>query len=216
MPKHLRNELIQLFMVAIFAIAMGLLEAVCVIYIREIILPAGYDLTNPIAPLENLPYELIREACTLIMLVAVAWLAGFNIKSRIFYFFILFGIWDIFYYAGLKYWLDWPATWLGWDCLFLIPEPWYGPVLAPLIISLYFIAAGIILLIRERLTLNARIPVITILLNIAAFGVWYWSFVKNSFLIHTEGYPDVSYSWLLFSAGLFLGILGIVVSDKLK
>jgi len=202
--------MVQLFLAGLFAIAMGLLEAICVIYIREIILPAGYDLTHPVAPLESLPYELIREACTIVMLLTVACLAGFSIKSRIFYFFILFGIWDIFYYIGLKYWLDWPASWLSWDCLFFIPESWYGPVLAPVIISLYFIAAGITLLLRERLSLNARIPVTSILLNLAAFGIWYFSFVSDTETIQNAGYTDVSYSWLLFFSGLLTGITGIL------
>jgi len=216
LPLSVRNELSRLFITVLFAVAMGLFEAICLIYIRDIILPAGYDLSFPVAPLESLPYELIREACTIVMLITVAWLAGFSFKSRIYYFFIMFGIWDIFYYVGLKYWLDWPASWLGWDCLFLIPEPWYGPVLAPLFISLYFIAGGIILLIRERLNPNIRFPVITILLNLAAFGVWYWSFVKDSGIIHTAGYTDVSYSWLTFLIGLLLGTAGIVYGVQLK
>ena len=79
-------------------------------------------------------------------------------------------------------------------------------------ISVYFIAGGVALLVRERLNLNARLPIITILLNLAAFGVWYWSFIKDSVIIHSAGYTDVSYSWLLFLGGLLLGITGIVYS----
>jgi hypothetical protein len=207
-----RNELIQLSVAVLFAAAMGLLEAIILIYIRDIILPAGYSLKYPVAPLNSLPYELIREACTIVMLLAAAWLAGFNNRSRIYYFFIMFGVWDILYYAGLKFWLDWPATWMSWDCLFLIPEPWYAPVLVPVLISIYLIAGGTLLLMVEKLITHTRLPLITVLLNLAAFGIWYWSFVQNTSAIHTSGYRGVEYSWILFVAGFLLGNAGIVYS----
>ena len=50
------------------------------------------------------------------------------------------------------------------------------------------------------------------MLNLAAFGIWYWSFIKDSVTIHTEGYTDVNYSWITFFIGLLLGIAGIVYS----
>jgi len=52
------------------------------------------------------------------MLVTTAWLAGTNIRSRLAAFFVMFGIWDILYYAGLKWLANWPSFWLQWDCLF--------------------------------------------------------------------------------------------------
>ena len=206
-----RNEIFQLAFAILFAAAMGILEAICVIYIRDI-LPSWYNYTYPVAPLKSLPYELIREASTLVMLLTVAWLAGFNMRSRVYYFFIMFGVWDILYYGGLKFWLDWPATWMSWDCLFLIPEPWYAPVLAPVLISVYFIAGGTLLLLVERLVSNARIHLVTILLNLAAFGIWYWSFVQNTSTIHSKGYRGVEYSWIFFMAGFLLGNAGIIYS----
>lgn len=207
-----RGEIPQIAAAILFAAAMGLLEAICVIYIHDIILPLGYNLSYPVAPLESLPYELIREACTIVMLLTAAWLAGFNMRSRLFYFFIMFGVWDILYYAGLKLWLDWPATWQTWDCLFLIPEPWYGPVQAPILISIYFIVGGTLLLMVERLVKHARLPLITVLLNLAAFAVWYWSFVKDSAAIHSSGYTGISYSWIMFMIALLLGNAGIIYS----
>lgn len=53
-----------------------------------------------------------------------------------------FGVWDILYYAGLKALAGWPASWFTWDCLFLIPKPWYGLVLAPVLISAAFLVAA--------------------------------------------------------------------------
>ncbi len=37
---------------------------------------------------------------------------------------------------------DWPHSLLDWDVLFLLPLPWWGPVLAPVLISLLMISWG--------------------------------------------------------------------------
>jgi hypothetical protein len=49
---------------------------------------------------------------------------------------VSFGVWDILYYAWLWVLLGWPPSLLTWDVLSLIPVPWIGPVLAPLIVSI--------------------------------------------------------------------------------
>src|SRR5206468_746926 len=58
-------------------------------------------------------------------------------------FVITFGTWDITFYIFLKLLLDWPASLFTWDILFLIPVPWIGPVLAPVLVSAVMIAAGV-------------------------------------------------------------------------
>ena len=121
----------RLLWVAIYAAAMGILEAICVIYLRKIYPVAS---NYPIPPLNEMGIEVIREACTIIMLAAVAWLGGTNLITRMGCFFYAFGIWDILYYVGLRWLNGWPSHVLDWDCLFLIPKPWYGPVLAPTLI----------------------------------------------------------------------------------
>ena len=50
-------------------------------------------------------------------------------------FVVVFGVWDIFYYVFLRVLVTWPASLLDWDILFLIPLPWVGPVLAPVLIA---------------------------------------------------------------------------------
>ncbi|MDD4872893.1 MAG: hypothetical protein PHR77_20255, partial [Kiritimatiellae bacterium] len=59
-----------------YAVAMGLLEAICVIYLRRLVMPEGITAQQIGAPLARWPIEIIREACTLVMLVAVSWLSG--------------------------------------------------------------------------------------------------------------------------------------------
>jgi hypothetical protein len=86
--------------------------------------------------------ELPRELATLIMLFAVGWLAGPTWRARLGYFAIAFGTWDIFYYVFLKIISGWPHSLLDWDILFLLPLPWWGPVLAPVLISLLLILWG--------------------------------------------------------------------------
>ena len=65
-----------LIMVTLFSIAMGYLESAVVVYMRDILYPAGFDF--PLAPIElNLAItEIIREAATLIMLLTIGLIAG--------------------------------------------------------------------------------------------------------------------------------------------
>ncbi len=132
--------------IAIFGLAMGFLEAIVVVYLREMFYPSGFNF--PLAPFPKHLYviELIRELATIIMLVSIGAIAGKTFSQKFAYFLYSFGIWDIVYYIALKIFLNWPATLLDWDILFLIPIVWIGPVLAPLICSLTMIALSVVLI----------------------------------------------------------------------
>jgi hypothetical protein len=129
-----------LIWLTLFSIAMGYLETAVVVYLRKIYYPAGFKF--PLAPIEPsiALTELWREVATIIMLMGIAVLAGKNKLQKFVFFIYCFAIWDIFYYIFLKLLLDWPDSLLTWDILFLIPVPWIGPVLAPCIVSVTFIA----------------------------------------------------------------------------
>ncbi len=131
-----------------FAIAMAYLEAVVVVYLRELLYPEGFCFPLIPIPIRLLLAELGREAATIVMLGAVAFLAGVRRWERFALFIVIFGIWDIFYYVWLKALLDWPASLLEWDILFLIPLTWIGPVIAPVLISVLMIIAGFVILRR--------------------------------------------------------------------
>ena len=107
----------------IFSIAMGFLEAIVVVYIREIYYPQGFQFPLKEFPQWIIVIELIREICTLLMLGTVAWISGQTFLQRFSVFIFIFGIWDIFYYIALKLFLNWPDSILTWDILFLIPLP---------------------------------------------------------------------------------------------
>lgn len=126
-------------LIGIFGIAMGLLEAVVVVYLRQLYYPEGFSFPLYLLPPKMLFLEWIREMATITMLVAIGSLAGKNRLQKFSYFLFTFAVWDIIYYVGLKLMLNWPPSFLTWDILFLIPVAWIGPVLAPVICSLSMI-----------------------------------------------------------------------------
>jgi hypothetical protein len=130
-------------LVATYAVAMAWVEAACVYDLRVLV-----DRVEPYQP-NPLPMagalggiELAREAATLVMLAAVGSLAGRTLRTRLAYTAVAFGVWDIFYYVWLKVMCGWPTSLFDWDVLFLLPLPWWGPVMAPLSIALLMIVWG--------------------------------------------------------------------------
>src|SRR5215212_2780275 len=130
-------------LVVAFAAGMAWVEAACVYYLRVMVDRLDPYQTNPL-PMSGVlgQVELAREAATLVMLLAVGMLAGRSARTRLGYSAIAFGVWDIFYYVFLKLIYDWPKSLFDWDILFLLPLPWWGPVLAPVSIALLMIAWG--------------------------------------------------------------------------
>ncbi len=127
----------------IFAITMAYLESAVVVYLREAFYPGGFDFPLKEAEPWIFIVEVGRELATLLMLGAVAWVAGAPGWGRFACFAFLFGAWDIWYYIWLKLFLNWPESLLTWDVLFLIPVVWIGPVLAPVLISLLLILGSL-------------------------------------------------------------------------
>jgi hypothetical protein len=131
------------WLVVVYAIAMAWVESAVVFYLRSMMDRIEPYQTNPLPLLGGFAsVELPREFATLVMLFAVGYLAGRTWKTRIGYAAIAFGVWDIFYYVFLKIICGWPHSLLDWDILFLLPLPWWGPVLAPVLISLLLIFWG--------------------------------------------------------------------------
>jgi hypothetical protein len=136
--------------VALFAATMGYLESAVVVYLRGLYYPEGFAFPLRMMERSVLLVELGREAATVLMLVALAVLAGRRFAERLAYFMLAFAVWDIFYYIWLRLLLGWPQSWLTWDILFLIPLPWIGPVLSPVIVSLSMLAGAGLILHRLR------------------------------------------------------------------
>jgi hypothetical protein len=129
--------------VALFAAAMAWMESATVFYLRSLVGRINPYQNQPLPPNAALgSTELIREAATLVMLATVGWLAGRTWRSRLGYGCMAFGLWDILYYVFLIPICGWPKTLWDWDVLFLIPLPWWGPVLSPVLIAILLIAGG--------------------------------------------------------------------------
>jgi len=131
------------WLVVVYAIAMAWVESAVVFYLRTMINRIEPYQPNPLPEIGGFALvELTRELATLVMLFVVGVLAGRTWRARLGYSAIAFGVWDIFYYLFLKVICDWPHSLLDWDILFLLPMPWWGPVLAPVLISLLLISWG--------------------------------------------------------------------------
>jgi hypothetical protein len=132
----------ELFWLGVFGVAFGYLEAAVVLYLRAIAYPAGFAF--PLEPVTRLVLgaEIGREAATLAMFAGVSLAGGGPRFLRLSRFLYCFGLWDIAFYIGLKALLNWPASPMTWDVLFLIPVPWSAPVFAPALVAAYFVAVG--------------------------------------------------------------------------
>ena len=126
----------------LYAVAMGYLEAAVVVYLRAIYYPDGFSF--PLKPMDPgiLRMEIGREAATVVMIFAIAWAAARSRWQTLIGFALVFGVWDIAYYVGLKILLGWPPSLFEPDVLFLIPIVWVGPVWAPSLIALSMSAAA--------------------------------------------------------------------------
>ena len=208
------------FTVFIFAVAMAWVESAAVFYLRTMT-----DRINPYQP-NPLPVigqweaaELVREAATLVMLLAVGLLAGRNWRSRLGYAAVAFGVWDIFYYVFLKAMCGWPRSVMDWDILFLIPLPWWGPVLAPVLISLLLILWGTLACQLERV----RTPVLPELVasgfGAAGIALGLWVFMADAITAAPQGEVAIrnalpaSFNWPLFCGALLL--MAVPVAERI-
>jgi len=205
----------KILWVGIFAIAMAFLEAAVVVYLRRIYGISDLILTVPPFDPQIAGIELSRELATLVMLLSFGWVAGQNLQSRLGFVLIAFGVWDIFYYLWLKVFIGWPKTLLDPDLLFLFPLPWWGPVIAPILISLLMIIGGTTAVFRndQGHVIRFRIlEAITLLIGILAM---LFAFMQDALSILPASAGLISqlkpsqFNWMVFLVGLLLS--GFVV-----
>jgi len=207
----------RLMSVVIFGIAFGLLEAAIVIDLRAIYEPARKTLLPEAVPgdlfplltqpqLESRPdlmrllrIELLRELATITMLASIAWTAARRSGEWLAWFSIAFGVWDIFFYVFLKLLAGWPSSLFTWDLLFLLPAPWYGPVIAPMLVAILLIGGGIAYLhFQLRIRLWHWASLVTANGLVLSAFLWDW---RN---LMSGGMPN-PFPWPVFGVGLLLG-----------
>jgi len=219
-------------LVTIYSIAMGFMEAAVVIYLRKLYYAHGFSF--PLAPVDHdiSVVELCREVATIIMLITIGLLAGRNRAEQFGYFLYSFAIWDIFYYVFLKLFLGWPASWMTWDILFLLPAPWVGPVLAPLILAVsmclfaitivHFTNKGVAVSMKrtERILLwsGSLIAIISFTEDyVSSKGITLWKNITDpsrSLFMELVNYVPQWFNWplFLFAEGLILLSYGMYAS----
>jgi hypothetical protein len=196
----------------VFALTFGWIEASVVVYLREIYMRevslrgtgyfTGFQVTLVSLPNHLVALEMARESCTILLLAAVAWLAGRRPAARAGAFLMAFGIWDLAYYGVLRLVSGWPESVRTWDILFLIPLPWVAPVWAPMTVATVFVFAGSYLFWtaerpRQYRWPDAAVLAVSVLLTIATFLV-------ESDAATTQRAPERFPLWL-FWAGVALG-----------
>lgn len=217
----------------VFSIAMGVLEAIVVVYVRAQYYPEGFSF-----PLKHLPSnivitEIIREIATLLMLGSVSVIAGKTFITRFSAFLFTFGIWDIIYYVALKLFLDWPESLLTYDILFLIPITWVGPVAAPVICSLIMIGIAVLFVnAHQRAGMNYINPMALAFMAAGALLIFF-TFIYDfsiilikggyiskfselatdtEFIAELESFVPGHFLWGLFFAGIILALAGAALA----
>ena len=201
----------RLCIVVVFSIAFAYIESAVVVYLREIFHPDGFifpltDFGSIMQHKSLLLTEIGREAATIVLIFTGTWLFGRNLQQRFAYFLIIFAVWDIFYYIWLKVLINWPASIMDWDILFLIPITWASPVLYPVLISITMILFALVILYG-----NSRMrPVKTTFFDWFAFflaaTIVVVSFCIAGLHITEEDFESYFY-FPMFATGLLLGIV---------
>ncbi len=206
--------------VAVFAMAMAWVEAAVVVYLRTLINRIEPYQANPLPIFGGLgEIELGREVATLVMLLTVGALAGRTWHSQLAYAMIAFGVWDIFYYVLLAPMTGWPRTLFDWDVLFLLPLPWWGPVIAPVSIALLMIVGGTLITHND----DTRAPVLprrcTLALAILGASLALSVFMADTISASSRGVESIrtvlptTFNWGWFS--IAFALMGVPIGDMI-
>ncbi len=215
----------QLLWLILFSIAMGFLEAVVVIYLRELYYPNGFGFPLTVMDPKIGFIEILREGATVVMLLGVGILAGRTLNQRLAFFVAAFAIWDLFYYVFLKLLIGWPPSWFTWDVLFLIPVPWIGPVLSPCLVCITMLLFATALYIRDSENTAHRFSkkewtwlLVGAFVVVLSWTKEFFQFTSTrqdlSMLDALSFYVPQTYNWWLFGLGEVLMLTGIAIYWK--
>lgn len=197
----------------LFAVAMAYLEAAVVVYLRELYYPGGFTLTMPEMPRSMMAVEMWRETATMIMLVTIAIMIGKRGWERFGFWIFIWGVWDIWYYIWLKLTLDWPSSLFEWDILFLLPLPWLGPVIAPVLVAMLMVIFG--LAISRRYADGGRFavgPAAWVAAAVATMLILY-TFMRDYRAFETNQEPE-DFLYPMFFVGWGIYIIAFLFSFR--
>jgi hypothetical protein len=198
----------RLPLVILFSIAFAYIESAVVVYLRVIFHPGGFGFPLPVFELNPLWRRLIltevgREAATLVIIVTGGCLFGRNRRQWWAYALVIFAVWDIFYYVWLKVLIDWPASIMDWDILFLIPMAWASPVLYPVLVSIAMFGVAVAILWRDERNQPVRLGRPAGLASLAGCTIIMVSFCIGGSHINKPDYAEYFW-WPLFAVGYTL------------
>lgn len=215
MTRDTDSSLLNSLAIAIvFSVAFAYIESAVVVYLRAIFYPDGFTFPLQMFDVTALGKRLTvteigREAATLVLIVTAAWLFGRNRQQRSAYVLVIFAVWDIFYYVWLKVLLDWPASIMDWDVLFLIPYVWASAVLCPVLVAMAMFAFGVAILWRSARGKPLSIEWSDWLGWMVAGVVLVVAFCLGGRRITEDNYR-AAFSWLLFVIGLGIGLAACI------
>jgi hypothetical protein len=195
----------------IFAVAMAYVESAVVVYLRTIYYPQGFAFPLVLLPPGMVAIEMGREVATLLMLLGLAMLAGADRWDRILVFCVGFGVWDIAYYMWLWVFLRWPPSLFTWDVLFLIPVPWIGPVVAPVVVSVVLVVGALLLLRKRAGGEPIGFPLLLQILALAG-GVLVLSSFMLDFQVVLQQMEPPPFRWGRFGTGVALAVVALVLA----
>jgi hypothetical protein len=203
----------KLWWMALFAIAMAYFESAVVVYLRRLYDINDLMVSKPWLDSQIGTIEVGREAASLLMLLAVGWIAGHKLQSRVAYSFFAFGLWDIFYYIFLKVFIGWPNSVMDPDILFYIPLPWWGPVLAPVLISALMIVTGACVMIKAYKGIPFHVgPIEWVLLSAGVLFMLYAFMADAMKALPADAMTlgllrPTQFNWLVFGIGYGLAAI---------
>jgi len=213
-PEPFALTLKKICIVTAFGIAFGYIEAAVVVYLRAIFYPDGFTFPLELFGVEPLQKRLFlteigREVATIVVIFTGAWLFARDFRRRAAYFLIIFAVWDIFYYVWLKVLLDWPASIMDWDILFLIPVAWASPVLYPVLISILFLVFAVTVLYLSSRKTPIKVTSLDWLAFFLSVVIMVLSFCIAGLRITERDFASYFYE-PVFAGGYLLGLTAFV------
>ena len=207
MGDHISFRTTAVIIIA-YAAAMAYLESAVVVYLQLALggtVGAIFPLRPAIETGSLVLIEVGREAATLVMIGAVGLLVGRSRLERLAWSAVVFGAWDIAYYAWLNVFSGWPPSPGTTDLLFLIPVPWAGPVWSPVAVSAALVGVGLVtartLRSGRRLELEPRHWVV----GLSGGAMVILSYTMDAGRLLDGGLPG-PYPWPVFAAGMLMAM----------
>lgn len=227
---------LQFLWITLFGISMAFFESSIVVYLRELYYPEGFSFPLEIVDPHIAVTEFLRELFSLVMIITVALIATRNFMQRFSNFLYIFAVWDIFYYIFLKLLLGWPASLMTWDILFLVPVPWSGPVITPVLISLIMIMFALTIRYFNRLSnfkmfLEIREWLVLLAGALVVIVSFIWDYMRYLFGHYPSGaesmgelsdnlktitlnYIPQEFNWWIYMLGVLLLLLSLSMVYK--